>query len=141
MLLLQEFDIEIRDKKSVENSKSKEKMNQFPSETNSLTNSFYTSKHPHHGLPTSTIMWQHLNSHLRYLVYTRRNSRAMPSITFRMTLTFRDSVVTKSSAGAFLKSRSIRSFNFAIRHLEEATMDQYRLLGKCWTVAYTGLPF
>ncbi|RDX81096.1 Retrovirus-related Pol polyprotein from transposon opus, partial [Mucuna pruriens] len=58
MLLLQEFNIEIRDKKGL-----KEKVNQCLSKTNSQMSSCCTSKRPHHGLPTSAIIWQHLNFH------------------------------------------------------------------------------
>ncbi|RDX65457.1 putative mitochondrial protein, partial [Mucuna pruriens] len=54
-----------------------------------------TSKRPHHGLPTSAIMWQHLNFHQRHPGYTRKNSKAMPNTTYGMIPTFGDSVVIK----------------------------------------------
>ncbi|RDX82100.1 Retrovirus-related Pol polyprotein from transposon 17.6, partial [Mucuna pruriens] len=136
MLLLQEFNIEIRDKKEL-----KEKANQCLFETSSQMSSCCTSKRPHHGLSTYAIMWQHLNFHQRHPSHTRKNSRVTPNTTYGMIPTFRDSIVIKSFASAFLTPRSIRSSNYATQHLEAATMDQLGLLGKCLTVASIGLIF
>ncbi|RDY09458.1 Pro-Pol polyprotein, partial [Mucuna pruriens] len=82
---------------------------------NSPISSFCTSNRLHHGLSISAIMWQHLSFHRRHLGHTRRNYRAMPSITFGMTLIFGDYAVTKSSTGAFLKPRPIRSSNSVLQ--------------------------
>ncbi|RDY02513.1 gag-pol, partial [Mucuna pruriens] len=62
---------------------------------NSPMSSFCISTQLYHGLPIYVIMWQHLSSHRRHLGHTRRNSRAMPIITFGMTLTFGDCAATK----------------------------------------------
>ncbi|RDY09183.1 hypothetical protein CR513_06488, partial [Mucuna pruriens] len=64
----------------------------------------------------------------------------MPNITFGMIPTFGDCAVTKLSASVFLMPRSIRSSSSATQYLEAATMDQLRLSGKCYTVAFIGPP-
>ncbi|RDX98376.1 hypothetical protein CR513_18719, partial [Mucuna pruriens] len=89
-----------------------------------------TSSRPHHGLSTSVTTWQHLSSHRRHLGITRRKSEVMPNITFGMIPTFGDCAATNLFAGAFPTPRSIRSSNFAIRHLEAATMDRLGQPGK-----------
>ncbi|RDX60985.1 hypothetical protein CR513_60830, partial [Mucuna pruriens] len=114
MLLLQEFDIEIRDKKGVENS---------------VTDHLSRIEREEDLMP---IRDQFLDDfHQRHPVYTRKNSRAMSNTTYEMIPTFGDSAVIKSFAGAFLKPRSIQSSSSTTQHLEAATMDQLGLLGKC----------
>ncbi|RDY14621.1 Retrovirus-related Pol polyprotein from transposon 17.6, partial [Mucuna pruriens] len=78
MLLLQEFNIEMRDKKGVENSVA-----------NHLSRIERES---------------HLSFHQRHPSYTRRDFKAMPSTTYGMILNFRDSTMIKSFAGK-LRSR------------------------------------
>ncbi|RDX84547.1 Retrovirus-related Pol polyprotein, partial [Mucuna pruriens] len=101
MLLLQEFNIEIRDKKGAKNSvadhlsRIERESNQCLSEMNSQMSNFYTSKHLHHGLPTSAIMWQHLSSRQRHLGNIKKNFKVMPNITYGMIPTFGDYAVTK----------------------------------------------
>ncbi|RDX83325.1 Gag-Pol polyprotein, partial [Mucuna pruriens] len=56
---------------------------------------YCTSPHLHHGLPTSTTLWQHLRSHQRYLGYTRKDCKMMPNTTYGMIPTYGDSVTTK----------------------------------------------
>ncbi|RDX78322.1 hypothetical protein CR513_41423, partial [Mucuna pruriens] len=93
MLLLQEFNIKIKDMKG-----SEEKANQCLSKMNSKMSSCYTPKRLHHGLPTSVIMWQHLSFYRRHLSFTKKNSRVMPNTTCGMILTYGDFAVTKSFA-------------------------------------------
>ncbi|RDX90595.1 gag-pol, partial [Mucuna pruriens] len=97
---------------------------------NSPMSNSCTSKRLHHGLPTYATTWQHLIFHQRRLGPIRIKSEAMPSTTSGMIPTFGDCAVTRSSAGAFLKPRSIRSSSSATRHLEAAIMDQLGLPGK-----------
>ncbi|RDX87015.1 hypothetical protein CR513_31571, partial [Mucuna pruriens] len=108
---------------------------------NSRISSYCTKTHLHHGLWTSAILWQYLNSHQRHPGYTRRNSKVMPSITYGMTLTFGDYVMIKSYAGASRTSRSSRSSNFSMQHLEVAIMDQLGQPEKCLIMSSIGPPF
>ncbi|RDX78780.1 Retrovirus-related Pol polyprotein, partial [Mucuna pruriens] len=71
MLLLQEFNIEIRDKKGAENSI-----------VDHLTR-----------IERNEDL--HLSFHRRHLSFTRKNSRAMPNTTYGMILTYGDFAVTK----------------------------------------------
>ncbi|RDX82594.1 hypothetical protein CR513_36596, partial [Mucuna pruriens] len=117
MLLLQEFNIEIIEKKGVDNSIA-DHLSRIERESDPI------STRPHHGLRTSTILLPHLSFHQRHLDYTKRDLKVMPSITYGIILPFEDSVMIKLYAGASRMPRSIQSSYFVMQHLEVVIMDQ-----------------
>ncbi|RDY07843.1 putative mitochondrial protein, partial [Mucuna pruriens] len=121
MLLVQEFNIEIKDKKGAENSVAdhlsqiKRESNPMPIRDDIQTSNYCISTRLQHGLQTSATLWQHLNFHQRHLDYTKRDCKVMPSTTYGMILTFGDYAMFKSFAGAFPMLRSNRSSSFVIQ--------------------------
>ncbi|RDX97981.1 Retrovirus-related Pol polyprotein, partial [Mucuna pruriens] len=77
------------------------------------------------------IMWEHQKP-------SKKDWRAMPSTTFRMTLTYEDYVMIKSCASAFQNLRSSQSSTFITQRPKEATMDQCGQPGKSLTVGCIG---
>ncbi|RDX75734.1 Retrovirus-related Pol polyprotein, partial [Mucuna pruriens] len=120
MLLLQEFDIEIRDKKGAEN--------------------LHTPMPIRDEFPDKQLL-QMNNFHQRHPVCTNRNLRVMPNTIYGMILTFGESTMIKSFTGAFWTLRSILSSNFVTQHLEAATMDQLGQPEKCLIPGFIGPPF
>ncbi|RDY03669.1 hypothetical protein CR513_12717, partial [Mucuna pruriens] len=123
MLLLQEFDIEIRDKKGVENFVA-DHLSRIEKESEPMP-----------------IIDEFLDEHLLHIT--------MPTPWFANIYNFvatsqfpleasRDFAVIKLFANASLKLGSIWSSNSTMQHLEEDTMDQLRLLEKCLIVAFIG---
>ncbi|RDX67055.1 Retrovirus-related Pol polyprotein from transposon 17.6, partial [Mucuna pruriens] len=127
MLLLQEFNIEIIDKKGSENSIA-DHLSLMP-----IRDQFLDEQLLHINTPTLF--------HRRHLSFTRKKSKAMPNTTYEMILTYGDFIVTKSFGGAFLTPRSIRFSSFAMQHLEAPTMDLLGLPKKCWIADFIGPPF
>ncbi|RDX62470.1 Retrovirus-related Pol polyprotein from transposon 17.6, partial [Mucuna pruriens] len=129
MLLLQEFDIEIRDKKGADNlvadhlSRIEREEDLMP-----IKDQFPDEQLLH--IKASTPWFADI-FHRRHLGSTRKNSRAMPNTTYGMIPTFGDYVVIKFFAGAFLTPRSIQFSSSATQNLEAAIMDQLGLPGKC----------
>ncbi|RDX77871.1 hypothetical protein CR513_41925, partial [Mucuna pruriens] len=94
MLLLQEFNIEIRDKKGAENSVVDHLSRiERESEPMPIRDEFPDEQLLHIQTPTP---WFVDICNYRHPGYTRKNSRAMPNTTYGMMPTFRDSAVIKS---------------------------------------------
>ncbi|RDX86137.1 Retrovirus-related Pol polyprotein from transposon 17.6, partial [Mucuna pruriens] len=127
MLLLQEFKIEIKDKKGVKNS---------------IVDHLSRIERESDPMPIrDEFLDEQLFFHQRHPGYIRRNSEAMPSIIYGMILTFRDIVMIKSFISASQILRSSRSSNFAMQHLEAAIIKQLGQPEKCLIVGSTGPPF
>ncbi|RDX69804.1 hypothetical protein CR513_51038, partial [Mucuna pruriens] len=120
MLLLQEFNIEIGDKKGDENSVV-DHLSRIERESDSMPiRDDFHQRHPN---------------------CTKRDLKVMPSIIYGMILTFGDSTMIKSFAGASQTPRSNWSSNFVMQHMEAAIVDPLGWLGKCLIVGSIGLPF
>ncbi|RDX93499.1 Tf2-11, partial [Mucuna pruriens] len=110
MLLLQEFDIEIKDKKGAENSIADHLSRiERESELMPIRDEFPDKQLLHIKASTPWFadicnMWQHLNFQLRYPGYTRKNSRVMPNITYGMIPSFGDCATTKCIPDAEINS-------------------------------------
>ncbi|RDX98396.1 Retrovirus-related Pol polyprotein from transposon 17.6, partial [Mucuna pruriens] len=129
MLLLQEFNIEIKDKKGVENSIADHLSKiERESEPVPIRDEFPDEQLLH--IKTSTPWFGNISI-----------SAGGISILQGKTLEQCQILLIKSFAGAFLTQRSIWSFSIAMHHLEAATMDQLGLPGKCWIVDSIGPPF
>ncbi|RDX98333.1 hypothetical protein CR513_18762, partial [Mucuna pruriens] len=116
-------------------------MTRCPSEMNSQMSNYCISPCLHHGLQTSVTLWQHLSSHWRHLGYTEKDFKMMPSTTYGMIPTFGNFIMIKSLVGAFLTSRSTRSSNFVMQHLEAATMVLLGQPGRYLIAGSIGPPF
>ncbi|RDX68423.1 Retrovirus-related Pol polyprotein, partial [Mucuna pruriens] len=139
MLLLQEFNIEIRDKKGAENSIANH-LSWIKRESDPM---FIRDKFPdeqllHTNMPTP---WFHLGSTRGIPSYTNKDFKAMPSTTYGIIVTFGDSTMIKSFVGAFLMLRSNRSSNFVMQHLEAVIIDQLGWPGKYLVAGSIGPPF
>ncbi|RDY04635.1 Retrovirus-related Pol polyprotein, partial [Mucuna pruriens] len=93
-----QFNIEIRDKKDVENSVA-DHLSKIESENDPMLirDNFPDKKLLlHHGLHVSIISLLHLSFHQRHLGYTKRKLKVMLNTTYGMIHTFGDSTVIKS---------------------------------------------
>ncbi|RDY12444.1 gag-pol, partial [Mucuna pruriens] len=129
MFLLQELNIEIRDKKGADNSVA-DQLSRIEREDDPVA----TVAHHH-------AYTMHLNSHRRHLDYARKDCKMMPNTTYEMIPTYGDFVMIKLFIGAFLTLRSIRSFGFIMQLLEVAIMDQLERSGEYLIVGSIGPPF
>ncbi|RDX84915.1 Retrovirus-related Pol polyprotein from transposon 17.6, partial [Mucuna pruriens] len=135
MLLLQEFDIEIRDKKGAENSVTDYLSRiERESEPMPIRDEFPDEQLLH--IKTSTPWFADIYNYVATSQFPleashlyKKNSRVMPNTTYGMICTFGGSIVIKSFASSFLKPRSTQSSSSTTQHLEVAIMDQLRLAG------------
>ncbi|RDX71664.1 Retrovirus-related Pol polyprotein, partial [Mucuna pruriens] len=136
MLLLQEFNIEIRDKKGAENSivdhlsKIKKESDPMP-----IRDEFPNEQLLH--ITTPTPWFANICNFVaasqfppEASAYTRKDYKMMLNTTFGMIPTFGNFVMIKLFAGPFLTPRSIRFSSFVMQHLEAAIMDQLGRPGK-----------
>ncbi|RDX86790.1 Retrovirus-related Pol polyprotein, partial [Mucuna pruriens] len=129
MLLLQEFNIEIKGKKGAENFVVDHlRRIERESDPMPIRDEFPNEQLLHINTPTPWFAD----------IY---NFVAASHITYGMILTFGDSIMIKSYAGASQTLRSSWNSNFVMQHLEAAIMDQLGQPRKYLTTGSTSLPF
>ncbi|RDX85031.1 hypothetical protein CR513_33830, partial [Mucuna pruriens] len=143
MFLLQEFDIEIRDKKGVKNSVA-DHLSRIERENDPMPirDDFLEEKLLQ--LDKITPWFADICNFIFPPEASRlykEKLKMMLNITYGMIHTFTDFIMIKSFVGAFWILRSSRSFTFAIQHPEAVTIDQLGQPKKCLIVGSTGPPF
>ncbi|RDX95505.1 Retrovirus-related Pol polyprotein, partial [Mucuna pruriens] len=123
MLLIQEFNIEISDKKGAENLVA-DHLSRIKSENDSMPirDEFLDEQLLHINMPTP--WFADICNLVRHHDYARKDFKVMPNTAYGMILTYGDFVMIKLFASAFLMLRSIRSSSFVMQHLEVAIMGQ-----------------
>ncbi|RDX97332.1 hypothetical protein CR513_19902, partial [Mucuna pruriens] len=120
MLLLQEFDVEITDKKGAKNAIADHLSRRVFERANSADDSCITMERPK---------------------LSKKDWKAMPSTIFGMILTYGGCAMIKSRVGAFQNPRSSQSSTFVTQRLKAAIMDQCGQPEKSLTVGYTSPPY
>ncbi|RDY04564.1 hypothetical protein CR513_11707, partial [Mucuna pruriens] len=113
MLLLQEFDVEIRDKKGVENLVA-DHLSRIEKKSDSMSIRDEFPDEQLLQLNKITPWFADIYNFIRHPNYTKRNLRVMSNTIYGMILICGDSTMIKSFAGALWIPRSNRSSNFKV---------------------------